>query len=102
MKKVKGLDEKLSTVEDIPDGTNLKVPTYRMMFKSAVGGSLAKSGDDAIEHYQLGLKLRLDGNEIDLEDAEFKLLKGVVEKNPSQWAAHFHAQVVLKIKESEK
>jgi len=102
MKTLKGLDEKLSTIEEIPAGVDAKLPTYRLMYKAAVGGSLAKSGDEAVEHYQLGLKLRIEGNEIDLEDAEFKLLKAAVEKNPSQWNAHFHAQVVLKIKDSEK
>ena len=102
MKKVKGLEEKLSPLEEIPKGVDAKLPTYRLMYKAAVGGMLGKSGEDAVDHYQLGLKLKLEGNEIDLEDAEFKLLQAACNENPAKWTAHYHAQVILKIKDSEK
>ena len=102
MKKVAGLDEKLSPIEEIPKGVESKIPTYRHMYKTAVSGNLGKSGEDAVEHYQLGLKLRIEGDTIDLEDAEFKLLTAAVEKNPIQWQAHYHAQVVLKLRGAEK
>lgn len=102
MKTIKGIEEKLSLVEDVAPGADVQLPSYRQMFKAAVGNSLGKDGDNSIDLYQLGLKLKVEGKSLDLEDAEFKLLKTACETNPAQWKAHFHAQVLIKLKDSEK
>lgn len=101
MKKIKGLEDKLSPIEELPKGVDVKLPTYRAMFKAAVGNSLGKSGEESIDLYQVGMKLKIEGDSIDLEDAEFKLLREACEKNPAQWTAHYHAQVLMKLKEAE-
>lgn len=101
MKTIKNIDDKPSHFqEDVLPETMAALPTYRRMFKNAVGTVAARNGEEAIDLYQLGLKLKMEGSDISLEDAEFKLLKDTCEKNPAQWMAHFQAQVLLKIKES--
>lgn len=102
MKTIKDVDTKPTHFqEDIPEEVAAAMPTYRKMFKAAVGMGLAKDADNAIDLLQLGLKLKVEGD-VQLEDAEFKLLKDRCSANTPQWQAHFHAQVMLKLKESEK
>jgi len=101
MKKLIGIDEKLTYfTDDVKD----ELPTMRALLRAAVGMYAAQGGEQAIELYQLGLKLRMVDNSgtIDIEDAEFKLLKKVCEENPVKWIAHFQGQVLSKLKESEK
>lgn len=101
MKTIKGVDEKPEHFqEDVPAEVIATIPTYRRMFKAAVGMGLSKGGENAIDLVQLGLKLRIEGD-ITLEDAEFKLLKERCSENPAQWQAHFHGLVMLKLKEAE-
>ena len=102
MKTIKNVDSKPEHFQDdIAPEVAATIPTYRKMFKAAVGMGLAKDGENAIDLVQLGLKLRVDGD-INLEDAEFKLLKERCSQNPAQWTAHFHGQVMMKLKEAEK
>lgn len=101
MKTITAVDEKPTHFQDdVPVDVLATLPTYRKMFKAAVGMGMAKDGENAIDLMQLGLKLKVDGD-ISLEDAEFKLLKERCSANPAQWAAHFHGQVMLKLKEAE-
>lgn len=101
MKTIKGIDESMSSFDDeLPKDTVL--PTYRKLFKSTVGLAAARSGEEALDMYQLGLKLKIEGADIALEDAEFKLLRGCVEKNAGQLISHYLAQLLMKLKESEK
>lgn len=103
MKTLKDLDTHLVHFEeDLPIDTVAQLPTYRKMYKAALGMVSSKNGEEAIDLYQVGLKLKLNEPQIDLEDAEFKLLKEACAKNPVQWMAHYHAQVVLKLKEAEQ
>lgn len=102
MKKIKDIDQKPSHFQDdVPAETIDQMPTYRKMFRAAVGMALGRSGEESIELYQIGLKLKLDGSELSLEDAEFKILKDKCQQNPVGWSAHFHAQCLLKLKEAE-
>lgn len=103
MKTIKGLLSKpVPTEMQIEKGIKEVRDTYRKMFKQAVEHTLGKSKENAIENYQLGLKLMQDQDEIQLEDAEFKLLKEACESNPLQWISHFQAQILIKLKESER
>ena len=100
MKTIKGIDATPEPFDELPAGVTM--PSYRKLFKSAVAMGAAANAEEAIDLYQLGLKLKVEGETVDLEDAEFKLLKKVCEKNTACWIAHYHAQALLKIKESEK
>jgi len=103
MKTIKDVDAKLTHFQDdIAPEVEATLPTYRKMFRAAAGMGLAKDGEKAIDSIQLGLKLRVDGSDIALEDAEFKLLKEFCSENPAQWQKHFHGQVMLKLKEAEE
>lgn len=105
MKKLIGVDEKLGYFTDeIDEKSREALPTYRKLFKAAVGMVKAKDGDQAIDLHQLGLKLCVANSDgcLEIEDAEFKLLKQVCGDNPVQWIASFHGQVMVRLKESEK
>lgn len=103
MKKINAVDERPTHFQDdITPEVAAQIPTYRKMFKAAVGMGMAKDGENAIDLMQLGLKLKVDGADIELEDAEFKLLKERCSANPAQWVAHFHGQVMFKLKQSEE
>jgi hypothetical protein len=100
MKKITGLNQKISPiVEEAAE----QMPTYRRLYRMAVGGSLGKSGEEAIDLFQLGLKLRQEEDTITLEDAEFKLLKEAVSKNGGQqpFVAHIHGQMMIRLREDE-
>lgn len=103
MKTLKDIDSKpIPFEEDIPAEALERIPTFRKLFKSSVGMLIKSNGDQAIDLYQLGLKLKLSEQDISLEDAEFNMLKDACNQNPMNWIAHFLAQVMLKLKESEK
>lgn len=101
MKTIKGIDDKPTHwQDDIAPEVLATIPSFRKMFKAALGMGAAKDGENAIDLFQVGLKLKVEGD-ISLEDAEFKLLKDRCSQNPAQWQAHFHGQVMLKLKEAE-
>ena len=103
MKTIKGLDEKPQPMGDnVPATVMEQIPTYRKMFQSAVGSALSKSGDEAIELFEIGLKIKRAKADIELEDAEFTKLKDKCDGNQAQWSSHFHAQVALKLRSAEK
>jgi len=100
MKTLKGIKAKPEPLD--PEQKLDGIPTYQTMMKYSVSMNLGKSAENSIECYQVGLKLKLDQDEIQLEDAEFKVLKEAVEANPMRYMAHFHGQLMLKIREWEK
>lgn len=102
MKKIKDIDAKPEPMEDnVPTTVLEQIPTYRKMFQSAVGSSLSKSGDEAIELFEIGLKIKRASGEVILEDAEYEKLKSKCNDNQTNWTAHYHAQVMKKIKSAE-
>jgi hypothetical protein len=103
MKTLRGIDEKPMHVDDeMPQDRIDKIPTYRRMMRDAVSLGMAKSGAQAIDLVQIGLKLKQVENEISLEDAEFKMLYDRCDLNPCQWQVFYHGQLMLKLKEVEK
>lgn len=103
MKTIKDVDSKPTHFQDdVPQEVIDQMPSYRKMFKAAIAMGLAKDGENAIDLMQLGLKFKLADPDISLEDAEFKLLKDRCSQNTPSWQAHFHAQVMLKLKDAEK
>lgn len=102
MKTLKNLDEKpLSFEDDVPESVRATMPTFRKLMKAAIGMTAAKNGEESVDLFQIGLKLAVDGD-VQLEDAEFKLLNEACEKNPAQWIAHYQGQVIIKLRASEK
>lgn len=103
MKTIKQLDKRVESFsDDIPPEVLNQLPTFRQLFKAGLGMAVRNSGEKAIDLYQVGLKLKLDGPDVALEDEEFKLLKEVCDQNPAQWLSHYHAQVMLKLREAER
>lgn len=102
MKHLKGLDEKPTSFDDVPPEVMEKMPTFRKLFKAAIGMATRGSGEQAIDLYQVGLKLKLAEPDLSLEDAEFNLLREACNQNAPNWISHYHAQVMMKLKEAEK
>lgn len=107
MKIIKDADAQIGWYsDDISDVDKEKLPTYRRLFKNAVGAAAPTSGEEALDYYQLGTKLNLSPD-IELEEAEFKLLKKACDgfslaKRMDGWIAYVQAQVLIKLKESDK
>lgn len=103
MKTIKQIDEKIEWfAEDLSEIEKSTLPTFRKLFKAAIGMGVSKNPEEAVDLYQIGLKLKIDGPDISLEDAEFKRLKECCNPNPANWISHVHACVLMKIKEAEK
>ncbi len=101
MKTIKSVDDKPSTFEEnVPQNVLDTMPSFRKLFKAAIGLTVKSNGDQAIDLYQLGLKFKQDTPDISVEDAEFNLLKDACNSNPAGWHSHYHAQVMLKLKEA--
>lgn len=100
-----GLDTKPEHYqEDIPEETRAKMPTFRKMFIGVAGGGAAKNQEDAMDLQQLVLKLRVlntDGDYVDVEDAQHRLLIKKTEENPSNNAAFFQAQMFQILKDAK-
>ena len=103
MKTIKRLLEKPTHYNEAASPEENEIlPTFRRLLLNQLGASPGENGEEAIEMYQIGLKIRSANESVELEDAEFKILKKVCEKNKIQWLSHFHAQVLLLLRESEK
>lgn len=108
MKTLKGLNALPTYSEEhaemVEMGRKIKMHPFKRMMRDAIATSLSKSLDDAEEREQVKLKLMLEDDEIQLEDAQFKILKEIVGANPCQWIQHYYEQVgkILKSAESGK
>ena len=101
---IKGIDAQTEHYEDVrpEEKEKLAFPTFRQLFISCLGGLPADNGEQAIDMYELGRKIKKAKEDyIELEDAEFKLLMEKVKKFP-KWGAFYQAQVLLKLKEAEE
>jgi hypothetical protein len=98
MKTIKGIDDKLEKFNP----TDSDLQAFKDYFRAAVSLSISKAGDEAIEIFELGLKIKRATGDLQLEDAEFKRLKEKVDSNPIGWPNWVHAQLVSKLKDSEK
>ena len=109
MKTIKDVDQKLEYFiesAELDEKARKKleddIPTYRQLYRAAVSMAVSKSGTEAIDAYQVSLKLRTAEPNVSLEDAEFRLLKNTCEANPVGWMAFFHAQAILRLQAAEK
>lgn len=101
MKTIKGITEKLA-VFSLRETQEVDSNSFQDVFRTIISLSIGKSAEQALEMFEIGLKLKNNKeSNLELEDAEFKLLKEKVEANPNQQPAFFHAQLLLKLKEAE-
>lgn len=106
MKRITAIDTKPDHYQEDATAEALeKMPTFRKMFIAAVGGASAKGQEEAMDLQQIVLRLRVlnaDGDHVDLEDAQIRMLTKKVEENTSQYAAFFLAQLFQKIKDAKE
>ena len=98
MKKLTGLEEKLEKLNE----KDSDMQSFKEFFKAAVSFSITKSGDEAVDLFEIAIKIRRANGEVDLEDAEFKKLSSKVGENPVGWPSWVHAQLVSKLRAIEK
>lgn len=102
MKQIKDINEKLDLFTLTDEGEKKDKSSYKDMYRTIVSLSLGKSGEQALEMFELGLKIKnVVGDVLGLEDAEYKLLKSKVDDNMTQVPAYFHAQLLLKLKQAD-
>lgn len=104
MKRLLGLDRRLDHFDrSAPQHAKDDLPPLRKMFLDVLGGSPADNGEQSILMYRLGIKIAdAPVDSLELEDAEFNLLKDKCLKNGLRWMAHYQAQVILRLQEAEK
>ena len=103
MKTLIGLNEKPVTIEDNPSAEVVEsLPSFRRLLKIVVGNCVPKKGtEEAVDLYQLGMKLKVEGD-VQLEDAEFKLLNTKLKDNPTEFTAHILGQLLGIMDKAEK
>lgn len=102
MKVIKGVNEKLDVFTLTDEGEQKDKATFKDMYRTIISLSLGNSGDQALEMFELGLKIKnTKENDVELEDAEFKLLKDKVAENKLQQPAYFIGQLLSKLKQAE-
>lgn len=98
MKILKGLDEKVQSLDE----NNVDLQPFRDFYVAAVKFSIKKSGDEAVDLFEIALKLKHAQDSVELEDAQFKLVKTACNENPIGWPAIIHGQIFKKLQEAEK
>jgi hypothetical protein len=103
MKTITGLENRMKHFSDDPKLAMEEMPTLRRMLLNLLGAARTASGEESLSLWDIGLKIRREEkSEITLEDAEFKLIKQKIDENGIGWVAHYHAQMLLCIREAEK
>lgn len=105
MKRITGIDTKPEHYqEDVTAEAMEKMPTFRKMLIGVAGGCSSKGQEEALDLQQIVLKLRVlnEGDFVDLEEAQIRLLTKKVDENPQQYAAFFLAQIFQKLKDAKE
>lgn len=102
MKKIEGLEAKVQLLpaagEDI---SALKIPTLRDVYLTIVSNARNVNGEKAVRLMKVGMALLVAKDSIDLEDADFDLLKEVV-GSPGPYTSIIMGQAYGKLQEIEK
>ena len=98
MKKIVGLEEKVKSFDE----KDSVLQPFKEFFQAAVKFSVKKSGEEAVDLFEINLKLKAAKDEVELEDAQFKILKTCCNENPVGWPSVIHGQLYKKLQESEK
>ena len=99
MIKVRGLNAQPEKID--PSSPDV-LPTFRKLYAMAVGNSMARSGNEAIEIVAIVSKLAGKEDELDLEDAEFSVLMQKVGTNEARILAQLHGQMYKRLKEDQR
>lgn len=100
MKTLTRLNDKLDPIFD-EEKAGASMPTFRRLYRLALGNSMAKNPDEAVDLVQVGLKLKLEEDAVNLEDAEFALLKDAVTRNSQSMVAQLFGQLVIRLRDDE-
>lgn len=73
--------------------------TLRRLLLQQVCAPRAKDEEEAIQVWQIGLKIRSAGDACELEDGEFALVCKRVKENPLGWVGHTQGWVAMKLQE---
>lgn len=98
MKKIVGLDAQLEKLSE----NDREFDTFKNYFRGAVALGISKPGNDATDAFEVALLIKRAGNEVELEDAQFKLVRDRVSENPGQWVDWIKGQLIKKLDEAEK
>ena len=103
MKTLTRLDAKPEAIEDtLTEAQKESIPTFRRCFKILVGNCIPKpQTDEAVDLWQIGLKLKQEGD-VAIEDAQYKLLLSKSKENPTQFTAHILGQMIELLNEAGK
>lgn len=100
MKTIKKVDDKLLPIElgDIlPQQEYDRQATFRRLFRLALATAKG-SPERSLDQYDLNQKFaRVLTPDVELEDAEYKLLQDVVKQNPTDLIPFFLAQLLKKL-----
>lgn len=104
MKLLEGLDQKLEHHDPAAtEAETLALPTARRLFLNALGGCRVQDGERAMVIYDVGLRIRNSlGKAVDIEDADFKILREIISKNETGMFAHYQAQLLYILKRAEQ
>jgi hypothetical protein len=101
MKKLTGLDDKILNLEDV-EVDESQLPTFRFLIKLILNKQVAKDADESLDVNQILLKLRQVEPDIELENAEFKIIREKVGKNEAKLFQGPHGQVLAYLDKCDK
>lgn len=119
MKTIKGLDRKLQQTfgedDQLPKEIQDAAPKFRAMVLKQIGNTKGRDGEESTLLWQVGMKIRSGfqvaapegtvraADEVDLEDAEFKLVyESCNTMKGEQWPSLFHGQVMVILNEAKE
>lgn len=106
MKKLMAIDTQIELLDGSEANPNIKLPTIRSLIKIILSNQVPRNGEESLDINQVLLKLRQVELDIELENAEFKILKEKVGENQAKMFQGPHGQLLAYLnaceKESEK
>jgi hypothetical protein len=101
MKKLDGLKEPVKLIPQTgEDISQLKIPTLRDVMSQTVATVRGISGEKSVRLMKVGLALMSTDDTLEMEDADFELLKEVVGL-PGPYTSFIMGQALAKIQEVE-
>lgn len=97
MKKITELEK---TIEPIDVDAKEPMPTYRKIIQLVVANSKTRTADDSRRVARIIPKIKT-GNEAELSDEEFMVLKGLIESNQANLTSYIHGVLLEKIDPSK-
>lgn len=99
MIKITGLDERPDKID--PSSPEVLM-TFRRFYGMVVGNSIGKSGVESLDVVSITSKLNNEGDSVELEDAEFRILFAKVSENQIKLPSQIHGQMYGRLLANEK